>query len=51
MKKNWERSAKVFDDKLMFDDGLVYSTFISIQSKHGEHFPYFFVKFFKYIYI
>jgi hypothetical protein len=34
MEKNWERFAKVFGDRLMFDDELVYSK--STQFKGGE---------------
>jgi hypothetical protein len=33
MEKNWERFAKVVDDRLMFGDELVYSK--STQSKGG----------------
>jgi hypothetical protein len=28
MEKNWEKSTKVFGDRLVFDDGLVYLTSI-----------------------
>jgi hypothetical protein len=30
MKKNWERFVKVFDDRLMFDDGPIY---LSVEKK------------------
>jgi hypothetical protein len=34
MKKNWERFAKVFDDRLVFDDGPIYPS----EGKKVDHF-------------